>query len=633
MNMKFTLSLVTILYLTLILSALSIPDTQAAEPNLKEWQPTALVKKTSESYCLDTGRPEKLVIFDYDAASQQQKETYLADFNTGQRTLLNNRPYGHCGTRNGVLFARTEDYAEGGAYRFSSLEPGERKIDYFPTFVAQDGSRYLYYFSKFYEYPNNNLSLSKLMVSSNSGDTWQERGKEFNGQIRSFAVSSSDGRAAYALVQETGPIPEGTRKFSIYLTRDAGISWKKQYESSANYDYSRAGIAVWLFAINDNPYTPVGVIGLEYESGGFGSSNHRDIHVSTNGGLTFNYVGLNAIYSGVRLFYTGTQLLRVPAKYMSGPNQYSLESSSDSGKTWQKINVPNELLNSADYNNYVDIGQSPVTPSVLYLSRKEGLFVSTDAGYKWRKLANHLKSPESETGTIYLPYMTPYAPSRFYTTDKDGRFYTLDVSEFDRAVTNAEEANNQSEGNFYFPETGHNLSYLFKQYWLEKGGLMQFGYPRTAAFFETNPADGKIYLAQYLERNRFEYHPELAGTEFEVLLGLLGNQITAPLRAAGHGAFNHFPDMQYPGGRYFSETGHNLRNAFKQYWENNGGLFIYGYPISEEYYEVNPDDGKTYVVQYFERARFEWHPELAGTRFEVLLGLLGNALLRGKGWL
>src|SRR5207244_9299315 len=41
------------------------------------------------------------------------------------------------------------------------------------------------------------------------------------------------------------------------------------------------------------------------------------------------------------------------------------------------------------------------------------------------------------------------------------------------------------------------------------------------------------------------------------------------------------------------------------------------YPLSEEVSE----NGLT--VQYFERARFEWHPENAGTPYEVLLGRLG----------
>jgi hypothetical protein len=37
-------------------------------------------------------------------------------------------------------------------------------------------------------------------------------------------------------------------------------------------------------------------------------------------------------------------------------------------------------------------------------------------------------------------------------------------------------------------------------------------------------------------------------------------------------------------------------------------------------------------VQYFERNRFEYHPENAGTPFEVLLGLLGNQTVDGYGW-
>jgi hypothetical protein len=85
-------------------------------------------------------------------------------------------------------------------------------------------------------------------------------------------------------------------------------------------------------------------------------------------------------------------------------------------------------------------------------------------------------------------------------------------------------------------------------------------------------------------------------------------------------------------GRYTSPTASTLRNAFKRHWLGTGGLAQYGYPISEEFYEVNPANGQTYVVQYFERARFEWHPEHTGTPYEVLLGLLGNQLLSEKSW-
>ena len=51
------------------------------------------------------------------------------------------------------------------------------------------------------------------------------------------------------------------------------------------------------------------------------------------------------------------------------------------------------------------------------------------------------------------------------------------------------------------------------------------------------------------------------------------------------------------GTRYFPETGHNLRGAFFNYFQEKGGLEIFGYPITEEFQE----DGL--LVQYFQRAR------------------------------
>ncbi len=183
----------------------------------------------------------------------------------------------------------------------------------------------------------------------------------------------------------------------------------------------------------------------------------------------------------------------------------------------------------------------------------------------------------------------------------------------------------------YFDKTGRTLSdeHHFLSYWQNHGGLAQFGYPITAEIVEMNPADQKVYIVQWFERNRFEYHPDLAGTPYEVLLGLLGNQLTTERRAAHEGALNRFDNAHYPGGSYFDLTGHNLRNSFKQYWEANGGLSIYGYPITEEFLETSKTDGNTYVTQWFERARFEYHPEFKGSQYEVLLGLLGNDVVGG----
>jgi hypothetical protein len=173
----------------------------------------------------------------------------------------------------------------------------------------------------------------------------------------------------------------------------------------------------------------------------------------------------------------------------------------------------------------------------------------------------------------------------------------------------------------YFPETGNALCDRFLDFWERYGGLEIFGYPLSAQMQE----NGKT--VQYLERMKFEHQPDAAGTEWEVVGELVGRTVTAgrdadgpfqPLAAGSPAAGCH----------YFAETGHRLCGGFRGYWEARGGLWMFGYPISEEFEERNPDTGQVYIVQYFERARFEWHPENLGTNYEVLVGRLGAQLFQ-----
>ncbi|HEX2186305.1 MAG TPA: N-acetylmuramoyl-L-alanine amidase, partial [Chloroflexota bacterium] len=176
----------------------------------------------------------------------------------------------------------------------------------------------------------------------------------------------------------------------------------------------------------------------------------------------------------------------------------------------------------------------------------------------------------------------------------------------------------------YFDTTGHNLGFGFRHFFDARGGLDIFGYPRTEEIVENG------WTVQYFQRARFEYHPEHAGTPYEVQLGLLGDAVTAHVRP-------------FPGGtpfesdgehRWYPETGHGLHYGFLRYFDQRGGLEVFGYPISEELQEANHDgSGRSYTVQYFQRARFEYHPEHAGTPYEVQLGLLGDQLLQQRGWL
>jgi hypothetical protein len=172
----------------------------------------------------------------------------------------------------------------------------------------------------------------------------------------------------------------------------------------------------------------------------------------------------------------------------------------------------------------------------------------------------------------------------------------------------------------FFPETGFTVPAVFMKFWTAKGGLPIFGYPISEARNEVNPSDKKEYLVQYFERNRFEYHPEF-DEENEVLLGLLGAELTSHITfAPGQ------PSEATETSMYFHETQHSLSEPFLSYWRAYGGLAVFGYPISEPAAEESFTDGKTYTVQYFQRNRFEHHPENVAP-YDVLLGLLGRDAL------
>jgi hypothetical protein len=176
-------------------------------------------------------------------------------------------------------------------------------------------------------------------------------------------------------------------------------------------------------------------------------------------------------------------------------------------------------------------------------------------------------------------------------------------------------SDNKQDGNRYFPETGHNLSGPFRTYWERNGGVNVLGFPITEEF-DAPSSDGKIYRQQYFERARLEYHPANEPPA-DVQLGLLG------VWAAGdHNVARTTQALSTSGGQFFPETGQALV-TFKAWWNANGALPVFGFPISPELQERNAQDGKMYTVQYFERNRLEMHPEFAGTPREVMLGLLG----------
>jgi hypothetical protein len=156
---------------------------------------------------------------------------------------------------------------------------------------------------------------------------------------------------------------------------------------------------------------------------------------------------------------------------------------------------------------------------------------------------------------------------------------------------------------------------MFRGFYESNGGVRIFGYPMSPVL-EVN---GR--LVQWFERARLEYWPENA-PPYDVQLGLVGQEYTDG---------REFPTAEFFASTaerwYFPETAHAVQGEFLRFWIENGGVRIFGYPISEVLVEVEPDANRWKTVQYFERARFELNNDVAdGHPDRVQLGLLGRAL-------
>lgn len=155
----------------------------------------------------------------------------------------------------------------------------------------------------------------------------------------------------------------------------------------------------------------------------------------------------------------------------------------------------------------------------------------------------------------------------------------------------------------YFEETGHTVQGDFLDFFDARGGLETFGYPITEPFVERG------LRVQYFQKARIEAHPDNPDP-YKIQLGLLGDELKYRQAKVSRPLF--------PSRRrfYFSETGHLLSYAFLDYFKEHGGVDIFGYPISEMYYE----NGR--IVQYFQRLKMEWHPDDRTT--PVRIGNLGE---------
>jgi hypothetical protein len=180
-----------------------------------------------------------------------------------------------------------------------------------------------------------------------------------------------------------------------------------------------------------------------------------------------------------------------------------------------------------------------------------------------------------------------------------------------------------------FDETGFCIDGRIREYWEQNGGLVVFGYPIGPE--EQTTIEGGTYTVQRFERNRLELHPENA-RPYDVLLGRLGaNRLLQQQRDW----FTFAKNGDTGGCMVYAETGHAVCGAFLQAFRAHGlnldtkktisnaeSLALFGLPLSDAQVETL-SDGNQYLVQWFERARFEYHPENQAP-YDILFGLLGS---------
>ena len=163
------------------------------------------------------------------------------------------------------------------------------------------------------------------------------------------------------------------------------------------------------------------------------------------------------------------------------------------------------------------------------------------------------------------------------------------------------------------PDEKPGIAPQFYRYWLRNRGMELIGQPLAPPYTE----GAKVY--QYFERARLEYDTTLPSDQL-IGRGLLGREVTASRQQEP--AFQPLNDWELLAitseetRRYFPATGFSLAPEFVDYWQNQNGLALFGYPISRLL------DESGLKVQYFERARLELHTE--GTIPVIMLGMLGQ---------
>ncbi len=184
----------------------------------------------------------------------------------------------------------------------------------------------------------------------------------------------------------------------------------------------------------------------------------------------------------------------------------------------------------------------------------------------------------------------------------------------------------------HFPQTGFDVCGRFLVFWQSHGGVDILGLPISPQ--QEEQVDGGHRQIQHFERCSLELHPENA-PPYDVILWRLGVEMLT------HQGRDWLSFEKVDGGAegclFFAETGHSICEPFLSFWRSQGievdgtagysiqeNILFFGFPLSEPQNELL-SDGYMHSVQWFERTRLEYHPDMPEP-FQVMPSLLGQEL-------
>jgi photosystem II stability/assembly factor-like uncharacterized protein len=485
----------------------------------------------------------------------------------------------------------------------------------------------------------------KVFRSTDGGDSWQEADSGLPAlAITAIAVAPGGTNRVYL----------GTQGGGTFVTSDGGKTWRTNDGGDAGL--ARASVRAMVVDPFDGSYvfvlTAPGFVytssdgGLDWSRhalGGNGAPTSLGIsperpmtllagtasgaEISTDGGYTWQAV--TGIKAGVRV--NGFAFSANDAHVAYAATSDGVYAAFNGGQGWGPVNHTQRGM------AIQSVAVDPQDDTSVIAGGSDGtIYRSTDGGVTWNSGTdtngasanaltfvpgnpNGIIAATSDGSTLYASSDggSTWQSATFAATSTDS-VISIGGTERGSLPTDPVDAPPVSATVKYFPQSHHtvrdNFLYIYQHY----GGLKLFGLPLTEQFNQ----DGQ--KVQYFERVEF-----ILQSRTLVFFYDLGDSVTADRY------FPTVPSFKSTGTRmYFSSTHHSLAGRFLTYWKAHDGENTFGDPISEPFYEQNGDGtGRQYLVQYFDAARMEYHPELAGTAFEVSLGLLGQQVLKQRGWL